>query len=143
MTSSVPVAQGAFVDEAFAVAAGTVASISFRQRHIPKPLLARVSNVFRAIIWGAIPLGALLGGILAQSVSLRAPFVVCGLAQLLIVGILARPLLERTRTVDVPSGDLVDVRTDELRPPPVPAAGTAGTGAGARGVQPRLMSKPS
>ena len=34
-TSSVPVAQAAFVIEAAAVAAGTVASISLRQRHIP------------------------------------------------------------------------------------------------------------
>jgi MFS family permease len=103
MTSSVVVAQIAFVVEAFAVAAGTVASISFRQRHIPKPLLARVSNVVRAVIWGAIPLGALLGGLLAQSVGLRAPFTVAGLAQLVLVGALARPLIVRTGRVDVAS----------------------------------------
>lgn len=103
VTSSVVVAQAAFVVEAFAVAAGTVASITFRQRHIPRPLLARVSNVFRAIIWGAIPVGALLGGVLAQTIGLRAPFTVCGLAQIVIVAFLARPLVRRTRAVEAAS----------------------------------------
>jgi MFS family permease len=78
--------------EALAVACGTVASISLRQRHIPADLLGRVSNLFRSLIWGAVPLGALIGGVLASSLGLRAPLVVAGGAQVLIVVALARPL---------------------------------------------------
>ena len=103
-TSSVPVAQAAFVIEAAAVAAGTVASISLRQRHIPRPLLGRVSNVFRAIIWGAIPLGALTGGLLAQARGLRAPFVVAGVAQIALVLATAVPLTRRVRATEGPPG---------------------------------------
>jgi MFS family permease len=99
-TSSVVVAQLAFVIEAFAVASGTVASISLRQRHIPRPLMGRVSNVFRAIIWGAIPLGALAGGVLADLRGLRATFVVAGGAQLALVVATARPLLRRVRAAE-------------------------------------------
>jgi MFS family permease len=97
-SSSVIVAQLAFVVEASAVGAGTVASISLRQRHIPRALMARVSNVFRAIIWGAIPLGALAGGVLADLRGLRAPFVAAGGAQLALVIATAWPLQRRIRT---------------------------------------------
>jgi MFS family permease len=96
-TSSVLVAQGAFIVEAAAVAGGSVVSISLRQRHIPQPLMGRVSNVFRAIIWGAIPVGGLLGGVLADLRGLRSPFVVAGLAQIALVAGLALPLRRRVR----------------------------------------------
>jgi MFS family permease len=141
MTSSVLVAQAAFVVEAFAVAAGTVASITFRQRHIPRPLLARVSNVFRAIIWGAIPVGALLGGILAQTVGLRAPFTVCGLAQIAIVGILARPLMKRTRAAELAASTAITAAAAEAETPAVPEP--VSRTAVVQRVQRRLTSTPS
>ncbi len=102
-TSSVVVAQVAFFVEAAAVTSGTVASISLRQRHIPRPLMGRVSNVFRAIIWGAIPLGALAGGVLADVRSLRATFVAAGAGQLALVVATARPLRRRVRAAEGPS----------------------------------------
>ncbi len=103
-TSSLVVAQVAFVAEAAAVAAGTVVSISFRQRHIPPALLGRVSNVFRSIIWGAIPLGGLLGGVLADLRGLRAPFVVAGVAQIALVAVVGLPLRRRALAVDGAGG---------------------------------------
>jgi MFS family permease len=103
-TSSVVVAQAAFVAEAAAVAIGSVVSISFRQRHIPPALMGRVSNVFRSIIWGAIPLGALLGGVLADLRGLRSPFVVAGLAQIALVAVIGVPLRRRVLAVDGAGG---------------------------------------
>ncbi len=101
-TSSVVVAAGAFVVEGAAVVVGSVVSMTLRQRHIPQPLMGRVSNVFRSIIWGAIPLGALLGGVLADVRGLRSPFVVAGVAQIALVAVLALPLRRRIEAAGVP-----------------------------------------
>jgi MFS family permease len=48
---------------------------SIRQRIVPNHLLGRVMASFRVISWGALPLGALLGGIIAQSFGLTAVFI--------------------------------------------------------------------
>lgn len=104
MASAVLVA-GAVVGlmvEALAVGCGTVASVSLRQRHIPDELLGRVSNLFRSLTWGAVPLGALIGGVLAASLGLRAPLAVAGAAQVLIVLVLARPLHRVTTRANPP-----------------------------------------
>jgi MFS family permease len=103
-TSSVVVAEAAFLVEAGAVLGGSVVSTTLRQRHIPQPLLGRVSNVFRSIIWGAIPLGALLGGVLADLRGLRAPFVVAGLVQIALVVVLALPLRRRVQAAEASDG---------------------------------------
>jgi MFS family permease len=103
-TSSVVVAQGAFIVEAAAVAGGSVVSISLRQRHIPQPLMGRVSNVFRSIIWGAIPVGGLLGGVLADVRGLRSPFLVAGAAQITLIAVAAVPLRRRIQAAGLPGG---------------------------------------
>ena len=48
---------------------------SIRQRIVPNHLLGRVMASFRVISWGSIPIGALLGGLVAQSFGLTAVFV--------------------------------------------------------------------
>ena len=48
---------------------------SIRQRIVPNHLLGRVMASFRVISWGSIPIGALLGGIVAQSFGLTAVFI--------------------------------------------------------------------
>jgi MFS family permease len=116
VTSSVVIAQVAFVLEASAVAAGTVASISLRQRHIPRPLMGRVSNVFRSIIWGAIPVGALAGGLLAEVRSLRAPFLVAGVAQIVLVAVTAWPLQRRVQATEGRPGPPIGAPTMTARP---------------------------
>ncbi|MGH9068362.1 MAG: MFS transporter [Acidimicrobiales bacterium] len=101
-TSSVGWALVAFLVEAFAVACGSVASVTLRQRHIPPELLGRVSNVFRTAIWGAVPVGALVGGVLAQHLGLRAPFLVAGAAQVVLALAVGLPLERRTRRAEAP-----------------------------------------
>ena len=48
---------------------------SIRQRIVPNHLLGRVMASFRLISWGSLPLGALLGGIVAQTFGLTAVFI--------------------------------------------------------------------
>jgi MFS family permease len=48
---------------------------SIRQRIVPNHLLGRVMASFRVISWGALPLGAALGGVLGQAFGLPAVFI--------------------------------------------------------------------
>ena len=67
-----------------------VVTVSLRQTIIPDRLLGRVNSVYRFFGWGMMPIGAFLGGLLADSVTtltdrptgLRAPFVVAGVIQI-------------------------------------------------------------
>ena len=47
---------------------------SIRQRIVPNHLLGRVMASFRVISWGALPLGALIGGLIGQQFGLPAVF---------------------------------------------------------------------
>ena len=51
---------------------------SLRQALTPDRLLGRVIGAFRLFSFGVVPFGSLLGGVLARSFGLRAPFVVAG-----------------------------------------------------------------
>jgi MFS family permease len=48
-----------------------ITQVSFRQAITPERLQGRMNSVMRFIVWGVIPLGALLGGALASVFSLR------------------------------------------------------------------------
>jgi MFS family permease len=58
-----------------------VITVSLRQRIIPPELLGRVNSVYRFLGWGSIPIGALLGGFVADAFGLRAPFIIGGVVQ--------------------------------------------------------------
>ena len=63
-----------------------VITVSLRQAVIPDRLLGRVNSVYRFFGWGAIPIGALLGGVLvavldgplSREWALRMPWIVAG-----------------------------------------------------------------
>jgi MFS family permease len=94
------VAALALVAEAVAVAVGNVANLALRQRVIPNELLGRVGSVFRFFIFGAMPVGALAGGLVASAFGLRAPFAVAAGLQIVAVAVLARPLARHIRERD-------------------------------------------
>ena len=73
-----------------------VLTMSLRQALIPAQLFGRVQGGYRTLVWGAIPLGAVLGGVLADLTSVPTVFVTVGLGQLLVAGVLAC-LLSRNR----------------------------------------------
>jgi MFS family permease len=58
----------------------TVVSVSVRQQRVPDELLGRVNAIFRWAAWGPMPVGAFVGGVLAQEIGLRAPFIASGTA---------------------------------------------------------------
>ncbi|MCI0689874.1 MAG: MFS transporter [Sporichthyaceae bacterium] len=67
---------------------------SVRQSVVPADLLGRVYSANRMISWGVLPLGAALGGVLAEVAGVRTVFVVGGLASLalfLLYAITVRP----------------------------------------------------
>lgn len=69
----------------FAAAIVTVNVMLATARHVlvPSELLGRVLGVWRTVVWGAIPAGALLGGVLTDALGTSsATFVVSGLSQL-------------------------------------------------------------
>jgi Na+/melibiose symporter-like transporter len=71
-----------------------VASGSLRQRTVPSGLLGRVSSAGLMMAWGAQPIGAILGGLIAATpMGLGGPWVVAGLVRLA-VAVAALPALK-------------------------------------------------
>lgn len=72
---------------------------TLRHALVPSRLLGRVIGVWRTVAWGAVPLGALAGGVLAELLgNARSVFLVSGGAQLLLaVGVIF--VLRRYRRV--------------------------------------------
>lgn len=90
-------------------AAGAVWSIltnSLRQSLVPDELMGRIQSAHRLFSWGAMPLGAALGGVVASVFGLRAPFVTAG-ALLVLLTVAAGALLKELAPVAVhlPEGD--------------------------------------
>ncbi|WP_244315926.1 MFS transporter [Streptomyces albidochromogenes] len=54
--------------------------MSLRQRLTPEEFQGRVMSVSRLCAWGAMPVGATLGGLLAEALSVPTVFVICGCA---------------------------------------------------------------
>lgn len=65
-----------FFVEGFGVAISVVHVVSIRQAVTPDDGLAKMNGAYRTLTYGAIPLGALLGGFLAESIGLRATIAV-------------------------------------------------------------------
>jgi MFS family permease len=62
-----------------------VITVSLRQRIVPDHLLGRLNATYRLLAWGMIPIGALLGGLLAEAFGVQATFVICGVLALVLV----------------------------------------------------------
>jgi MFS family permease len=57
---------------------GNVIIVSLRQAIIPDHLLGRVASAYRLVVLGALPLGALFGGLIARTFNLTTPMLVGG-----------------------------------------------------------------
>ena len=57
--------------ESFSVVLYNVTQVSFRQRLCPRPLLGRMNASIRFLVWGVMPIGSLVGGLLGQSLGVR------------------------------------------------------------------------
>lgn len=88
-----------------AVMIWNVLTMSLRQALIPQHLFGRVQGAYRTLVWGAIPLGSLLGGALAGAFGIRAVFALAGLlsfAMAIALGLIVH------RHAEAISGDLAE-----------------------------------
>jgi len=60
----------------FGITLWNVVAVSLRQRLTPNAMRGRVASVARLLAWGTQPIGAVLGGVIADVFGLRAPFLV-------------------------------------------------------------------
>lgn len=56
-----------------------IITVSFRQSITPDHLLGRLNSVYRLLAWGTMPIGAGLGGILAETFGLRTVYATMGI----------------------------------------------------------------
>ena len=84
----------------FGIAIHNVNQVTVRQLLTPDHLRARVAAIFRLVIFGALPVGTAVGGLIAQGFGLRAAFLVSavGLAVGSVPYLLVR--VRRLRSVD-------------------------------------------
>jgi Na+/melibiose symporter-like transporter len=93
----------------FAVSSGSVTIwnvlvMSLRQSIIPSRLLGRVHGTWRTLLWGAMPVGALIGGLLGRF-GLHVPLLVGGGASVLAAVLFFRFLASLPNPEDVHNGD--------------------------------------
>lgn len=69
---------------------GNVVSMSLRQRIVPRALLGRVGGAGRALAYGLMPIGAVLGGLIAEQWGLRATFIAAVALSLVSLAIVLR-----------------------------------------------------
>jgi MFS family permease len=80
-----------------------VITVSFRQAVVPQDIFGRVNSVYRLLGWGGISVGALLGGFLARSFGLTAPFWFAA-AVLAIMFVLTLPLVNNRTVAEARAG---------------------------------------
>jgi MFS family permease len=97
LTSSAWAAGALLAIEGLALTIGNVAGTSLRQAIVPDALMGRVVSTSWLVIFGTMPLGGLLGGVLGRTLGLRAPFLI-GAAVLAATALLALPWVNN-RTV--------------------------------------------
>lgn len=76
----------------FAQMVWNVVAVSYRQTVVPNELLGRINSVYRLLAYGSFPLGALAGGLIAESAGLGTPWLFAGLGTVLLVPWLAKAL---------------------------------------------------
>jgi MFS family permease len=88
----------------FVVVLYNIVQVSYRQAICPPRLQGRMNSVMRFLVWGTIPLGTLLGGVLATVLGLRETLVIgavgAGLAALWLVFSPQRHLREMPEPVE-------------------------------------------
>ncbi|WP_018683467.1 MFS transporter [Actinokineospora enzanensis] len=83
---------------------------ALRHALIPEHLFGRVLGVWRTAVWGAVPVGAMLGGLLAAWLSTRAVFLISGGLQL-VVAVLLWVVLGRHREAIASLDQADDIET--------------------------------
>jgi MFS family permease len=96
LTQSAWITGAALMAEGFTALLWNIATVSYRQRHIPAPLLGRVNAAYRFFGTGPSAFGALTGGIIVAAAAglgpvgaLQLPYAICLGAAMLIMAYIA------------------------------------------------------
>jgi Na+/melibiose symporter-like transporter len=100
-----------------AVTVWNILVMSLRQSAIPGRLLGRVHGTWRTVLWGIMPLGSVLGGLIA-SVDLALPFVIGGGGALLVALVSFRFLRGLPNPEHIDNGDS-PLESAGIQPPPL------------------------
>jgi MFS family permease len=95
--STVPLFALTFFVWGLAIAVSNVHVVSLRQASTPDHLLGRMNASYRFVTYGAIPVGALLGGFLGEAIGLRATLLVSALGLLVALLWIAASAVPRLR----------------------------------------------
>jgi MFS family permease len=76
LTTSPVLVGASFAVSGVAIVLWNVITVSLRQRITPDRLLGRMNAAYRLVGWGTMPIGAFLGGALAELLGLRPTFLV-------------------------------------------------------------------
>jgi len=106
------VAASGFFITSFTVLIWNVLVMSLRQSLIPGRMLGRVHGTWRTLLWGTMPLGSLIGGLLGR-IDLALPFILAGGAATVASIVFFRFLARLPNPEDVDNGDIL---TTELGP---------------------------
>jgi MFS family permease len=91
---------------AFSATVYNVNQVSFRQRLCPDRLLGRMNATMRFVVWGVLPIGALIGGLLGATLGLRTTLWIGALGQAFAgVWLLASPMRSLRDFPDAPPAD--------------------------------------
>lgn len=103
-TGNVAVVGFAGLMEGVAVILWNVVTVSLRQRIVPDELLGRLNASYRLVAWGTMPIGAAIGGVLAELTSIRTVFIVAGVGTLLIALPTIRITNDRIQAAEAAAG---------------------------------------
>src|SRR5829696_3475076 len=85
LTTNAWIVGASFAVAGFGIMLWNVVTVSLRQRIVPDALLGRLNASYRLLAWGSQPIGALLGGLLAQWLGLPAVFIIAGVVVALLL----------------------------------------------------------
>lgn len=71
------------------ITASNIVSVTLRQSLTPDDLRGRVASAARTLAWGAQPIGAVAGGVIARSYGLTAPYLIASVAWFLMFLVVA------------------------------------------------------
>ncbi|MDQ4137704.1 MAG: MFS transporter [Actinomycetota bacterium] len=94
----------AFAVSSASITIWNVLVMSLRQSIIPSRLLGRVHGTWRTLLWGAMPVGALIGGLIGR-LGLQVPLLVGGAASVVAAVMFFRFLASLPNPEDVRNGD--------------------------------------
>ncbi|WP_331748107.1 MFS transporter (plasmid) [Streptomyces chartreusis] len=112
-SSAVPLLVASLATSGFAVAVYNINQVSLRQRVTPLTMQGRMNASIRFIVWGTIPAGTLVGGLLGETVGLRLTLLLAALGSVTSVLPIALSPVRTLHSVDeVPAAP--DMEKDQV-----------------------------